>query len=278
MVRLRNNVHVTGKGPRTLVFAHGFGTDQNAWSAQVAAFQDRFQCVLFDHVGSGNADSAAFSPQRYSSLYSYASDLVEICAALELDRVTVVGHSVSGMISIIASLLKPDLIDRVIAIGASPRYLNDASSGYKGGFEQDDLDALFEAMTSNYQSWVSGFAPLAMGNPDKPELARYFAETLISIRPDIAQAVLRVIFTSDHRSELSRVRVPVHVLQSSRDVAVPDEVGEFLAANIETSNLVKLTSTGHLPHVSAPYTVNEAITDCLGVRCPSNELSKHAVM
>jgi hypothetical protein len=37
---------------------------------------------------------------------------------------------------------------------------------YYGGFEQEDLDQLFEAMRSNYKAWCNGFAPLAVGGID----------------------------------------------------------------------------------------------------------------
>jgi sigma-B regulation protein RsbQ len=65
-----------------------------------------------------------------------------------------VGHSVSGMVSLLAALVDPKLFSRLIFIGASPRYLNDKD--YVGGFEPSDLDALYAAMSSNYYAWASG--------------------------------------------------------------------------------------------------------------------------
>src|ERR1700754_1317249 len=98
----RNNVHVQGRpdGP-TLMFAHGFGCDQNMWRLVTPAFQDH-RIVLFDHVGAGGSDLTAWEPQRYSSLQGYADDVVEIARALELTDVTFVGHSVSSMIGVLA--------------------------------------------------------------------------------------------------------------------------------------------------------------------------------
>ncbi|MBD1920940.1 alpha/beta hydrolase [Microcoleus sp. FACHB-831] len=253
----RNNVNVLGNGKQTLVFAHGFGSDQTAWRHQVAALASKYRIVLFDHVGAGKSDFNAYSPRRYSSLHSYAEDLLEVCYELKLKNCLLVGHSVSGMVSMLAALEDPELFSHLIFVSASPRYLND--TGYVGGFEQSDLDAFYAAMSSNYHAWASGFAPIAMGNPERPELATEFANTLSAIRPDIAIAVARVIYQSDHRAELSRLKVPTLVLQSNNDVAVPTEVGTYISRNVSTSKLLPIAANGHLPHMSSPDVVTSAI-------------------
>ncbi|HAG83816.1 MAG TPA: alpha/beta hydrolase [Cyanobacteria bacterium UBA11162] len=257
----RNNINWQGSGDRTLIFAHGFGSDQTAWRHQVAAFKSQYHIILFDHVGAGKSDFSAYSPNRYSSLYSYAEDLVELCYELKLRDCILVGHSVSGMISLLAALLAPTLFNRLIFVGASPRYLDDV--GYVGGFSQSDLDALYAGMKSNYYAWASGFAPLAMGNPERPELAVEFAKTLSLIRPDIALAVAKVIFQSDHRAELPRLRVPTLILQSNEDIAVPLAVGKYMAEQIPNSHLINIPARGHLPHLSAPDVVTNAIATYL---------------
>src|SRR4028118_1765930 len=257
----RNNVNVLGNGSETIIFAHGFGSDQTAWRHQVEAFKSDYRIVLFDHVGAGKSDFSAYSPRRYSSLYSYAEDLLDLCAELKLTKSILVGHSVSGMISLLAALVEPECFSQLIFVDASPRYLNDV--GYVGGFEQSELDALFESMSTNYYAWASGLAPLVMGNPDKPELAQEFANALIAIRPDIAQAVARVIFQSDHRAELPRLTLPTTILQASDDIAVPLEVGQYMANQIADSQLIPIEARGHLPHLSAPDVVTNAIAQCL---------------
>jgi sigma-B regulation protein RsbQ len=259
----RNNVRFLGQGSQSIIFAHGFGSDQTAWRHQVAAFEPFYRIILFDHVGAGQSDMTAYSPLRYSSLYSYAEDLLELCAELKLSQAVLVGHSVSGMVSLLAALVDPSRFKQLFFVGASPRYLNDAATSYIGGFEQSDLDALYAAMSSNYYAWASGFAPIAMGNPDRPELATEFANTLSAIRPDIAQAVARVIFQSDHRLELPKLTVPVVILQSDNDVAVPPEVGQYMAEHIPQSRLIRINAQGHLPHMSAPDEVTKTLTECI---------------
>lgn len=90
---------VTGRpGAPATVFAHGFGCDQNMWRHVAPAFEADHTVVLFDHVGAGRSDSSAYSPQRYGTLDGYATDVLEILAALGLRDVVFVGHSVAAMI------------------------------------------------------------------------------------------------------------------------------------------------------------------------------------
>ncbi len=76
-VLTRNNVRVSGRPDgRAIVFAHGFGCDQNMWRFVAPAFEDDHRVVLFDHVGAGGSDLTAYDPERYDTLGGYADDLV----------------------------------------------------------------------------------------------------------------------------------------------------------------------------------------------------------
>lgn len=257
----KNHVTVTGRGdaPRSLVFVHGFGTDQSAWQQVQDAFRDDFRIVRFDNTGAGRSDRAAFRQHRYLNLHAYAADLLDICSALQLRQVTLVGHSVGGMCCVLAAIARPELFDRLVLVGASPRYLDDA--GYRGGFTQADLNALYSAVTLSYTEWAGRFAAAAMGNPGQPELAEYFAGTIKSIPPELALTVLCSIFQSDHRADLARLDLPTLLIQARDDVAVPLEVAEFMHRQIRGSQLRVIDAAGHLPHVSAPAAVIEAMSD-----------------
>ena len=72
----RNNVVSTGRADgQPMLFSHGFGCDQNMWRHVAPAFEDRYRVVLFDHVGAGRSDLAAYDRQRYSTLAGYAEDV-----------------------------------------------------------------------------------------------------------------------------------------------------------------------------------------------------------
>jgi sigma-B regulation protein RsbQ len=256
----RHNVRVTGRTDgQPMLFAHGFGCDQNMWRFVAPAFEDEFRVILFDHVGSGGSDLAAYDPDRYSSLAGYAEDVLALCTELQLQDVVFVGHSVSAMIGVLANLAAPELFDKLVLIGPSPRYINDGD--YIGGFAEEDIDELLDSLDSNYLGWSSAMAPVIMGNPDRPELGAELTASFCRTDPDIARRFARVTFLSDNRDDLARVTTPTLVLQCSDDAIAAVPVGEFVRDTMPNSSLVMLEATGHCPNLSAPEQTIAAIAE-----------------
>ncbi|MCO4755650.1 MAG: alpha/beta hydrolase [Bacteriovoracaceae bacterium] len=255
-VSSRNNVKVFGSG-QPIIFAHGFGCDQNMWRLVYPAFEETNKVILFDHVGAGKSDEKAFSKKKYNSLSGYAEDVLEIIDALSLKDVIFVGHSVSSMIGVLASIKRPDLFSKLILVGPSPRYIN--SDDYLGGFSKEDIEGLLESLDDNYLGWSSNMAPVIMGNPDNPELAEELKNSFCRTNPDIAKHFARVTFLSDNRSDLSKVTTESLVLQCSEDVIAPNLVGEYVADNIANSTFVQMKAKGHCPNLSSPQETIAAI-------------------
>lgn len=246
----RNNVKVSGAGPRTLFFAHGFGCDQHMWRFVAPEFEKDSRVILFDYVGSGNSDLAAYSPERYETLRGYARDVLEILEALDLRDVIFVGHSVSSMIGVLAAIEQPERFSKLVLIGPSPSYINDGD--YVGGFERADIEGLLQMMEKNYIGWASFLAPSVMKNPDRPELTDELQTSFCSTDPVIARQFARATFLSDNRSDLPGLQIPSLIMQCSEDIIAPLSVGEFLHRNLEDSELVVMKATGHCPHMSHP--------------------------
>lgn len=249
-VLLRNNVTVTGSAPRTLMFAHGFGCDQNMWRFVAPAFARDFRIVLFDLVGAGKSDWSAFVPEKYASLDGYAYDVIEIANALELNDIVFVGHSVSAMIGVVAANMAPDLFSKLVLVGPSPKYTNEA--GYVGGFTEAQIEELLDSLDTNFLGWSQTMAPVIMGNADRPELGEELTNSFCRTDPEIAKAFARTTFLSDTRDELGRCHVPSLILQCSQDVIAPQSVGEYVHAQMPDSQLHILRATGHCPNLSAP--------------------------
>lgn len=247
----RHNVKVSGpEDAQPMLFAHGFGCDQHMWRHVAPAFDDDFRVVLFDHVGAGGSDLASWDAERHSSLAGYADDVVGIITELDLHDVVFVGHSVSAMIGVLAEKRAPERFDKLVLVGPSPRYVDDA--GYVGGFTERDIQELLDSLDSNYLGWSTTMAPVIMGNDDRPGLGQELTESFCRTDPDIARSFARVTFLSDSRADLPGVGVPTLVLQCSNDVIAPREVGRFVAEQIPRSSLVQLEATGHCPNLSAP--------------------------
>jgi sigma-B regulation protein RsbQ len=254
----RNNVKLSGpEGGQPMIFAHGFGCDQNMWRFVTPAFEEKYRIVLFDHVGAGQSDPSAYSRGKYESLKGYADDVLEICRELGLTRAIFVGHSVSAMIGVLAAIQEPDRFERLVLVGPSPRYIDDGD--YTGGFSREDIEGLLESLDSNYLGWSSAMAPVIMGNPDRPELGSELTNSFCRTNPEIAKHFARVTFLSDNRADLPKLKVRSLILQCQEDAIAPRSVGEYVHRQIPDSELVLLEATGHCPNLSAPRETIAAI-------------------
>jgi len=258
----RNNVTVFGDGNRPMIFAHGFGCDQNMWRFITPAFAATHRIILFDYVGSGKSDLAAYSAERYGSLAGYAQDVLDVCTTLDLHDAIFVGHSVSSVVGMLAAIQTPERFSHLVLIGPSPRYVDDPPD-YTGGFTQSAIAGLLDMMEHNYLGWASMLAPAIMQNPERPELAGELEASFCSTDPMIARQFAEVTFFSDNRADLADVPVPSLILQCSDDVIAPLAVGSYLHAQLPQSTLRVMRATGHCPHVSHPDETIALIRDYL---------------
>jgi sigma-B regulation protein RsbQ len=260
-VQHRNNVQVGGKGKTTLVFAHGFGCDLNMWRFLAPAYADRYRTVLFDLVGSGNSDLAAYDSTKYGSLQGYADDLLQITEPHADGPIILISHSVSAMIGVLADLALPGRFTAHVMIGPSPCYIN--HDDYVGGFDREDIDSLLETLESNYLGWASTMAPAIMGAPGQPELAEELTNSFCRTDPEIAKEFARVTFLSDNRPDLAQLTTPTLILQCSDDLIAPRQVGEYMHRVLPASTLRLIENVGHCPHLSAPSACMDAIDEFL---------------
>jgi sigma-B regulation protein RsbQ len=266
----RHNVRTFGRGTVPMVFAHGFGCDQNMWRFITPAFERDYRIVLFDYLGHGRSDASGYDPARYAALDGYASDVLSVCAALEVRHGVFVGHSVSAMIGALASAREPERFDELVMIGPSPRYINEVD--YVGGFSAADIDELLETLESNYLGWSTAMAPVIMGRPDRPEFGEELANSFCRTDPAIARQFARATFLSDNRQDLAHVRARTLILQCANDVIAPECVGRFVHERVPDSVLVNMDATGHCPNLSAPDETIAAMRAFLAAPSTTNEV------
>lgn len=257
----RNNVVIRGNGYTPMIFAHGFGCDQNMWRYVAPAFEESHKIILFDHVGAGLSDLSAYSYEKYNSLEGYAQDIIDILNELELKDVIFVGHSVSAMMGIIAANAAPGLFKSLVLVAPSPAYINDED--YVGGFTRPQIEELLEALDNNHLGWSMTMAPVIMGNSERKELGEELANSFCKTDPEIAKHFARTTFLTDKRDILPEVTIPSLILQCSSDIIAPLEVGVYMRQMLPSSKLVILKATGHCPNLSAPDETIAAIKDFL---------------
>lgn len=253
----RLNVTVGPGVGTSMVFAHGFGCDQNMWRNVAPAFDADHRTILFDLVGAGGSDLGAYDPVKYAKLDGYAEDVVALARELGVENGIFVGHSVSAMIGVLAARKATELFDRLVLVGPSPRYIDDGD--YVGGFSEAQIFELLEFLDSNHLGWSQAMAPVIMGNADRPELSEELAASFCRTEPEIAKRFARTTFLADNRADLADIEARVLILQCAEDVIAPVCVGEYMRDAIVGSELVMIDATGHCPHLSAPAETIAAI-------------------
>lgn len=258
----RNNVSVTGNkaAGTTLMFVNGLGYDQRFWQQITPAFARDYRLILFDHVGATAAtvDEFRINQMRYLNISGYAEDLLEICAELTLTgKLILIGHSLGAMVSVLAAISQPMRFSKLILLAASPCYVNDGD--YHGGFSKQDIDAVYDAVSTDQVVWSRQLARVAMGNTPKTSQVDAFANSLASIPREIVLTVLCSVLQGDHRQQLSSLSVPTLIIHALQDYFVPMAVTNYLHEHLQQSQLSLIDAEGHLPHVTAPQAVISAI-------------------
>jgi sigma-B regulation protein RsbQ len=257
----RNNVTVRGDGRVDMIFAHGYGCDQNMWRYLTPVFEDRYRIILYDLVGSGRSELGAYDWNKYSTLHGHARDLLDIAREFARGPCVFVGHSVSAMIGLLAGIAEPERFASHVMIGPSPCYINDGD--YIGGFSRADIDSLLDTLDSNYLGWASTMAPTIMGAPDRPELGQELTNSFCQTDPEIAKHFARVTFLSDNRADLPRLQTRTLILQCTDDIIAPCAVGQYMQRVLPNGTLRYIENIGHCPHLSAPRAIAAAMHDFL---------------
>lgn len=255
-----HDVCMQGDGDEVVVLGHGIGGHAGHWDGVVEHLAPAYRLITFAVAGSARADPALYSSVRHASVLGFADDIALLLDDIGVRGATFVGHSMSAMAGALAAVADPGLFRRLVMLNGSPRYVNDPAVGYVGGLSQQDVDQVVAAIGVDYQAWVAGFAPHAMGTGNRPEFGTEFAQALLTYDPDVTAAMFRAALASDFREQMTRVPVPTLVVQARDDPMVPMDTARWLAQAIPHAQLVELRSAGHFPQLVAPGELANAIT------------------
>ncbi|XP_058111525.1 strigolactone esterase D14 [Magnolia sinica] len=274
MVMLENgisaamNAKIVGSGEKMIILAHGFGGDQSIWEKILPNLAQRYQVLVFDWNFSGAASNPnSFDAVKYSSFDAFSNDLISLVDEMNLKSFVFVGHSMSGMIGCIASIKRPELFQRLVLLGASPRYLN--SEDYEGGFDISVVENILSNIECNFQSWAMSFATLGVGPSDPPSIEK-FGKSLQSMKPDVALSVAKTIFLSDHRDVLEKIIVPCTIIQTTNDFAVPMCVCHYMHKKLKGS-LEIIEGEGHFPQLTHHQLLIDILDRIMGFDCSNKD-------
>jgi 3-oxoadipate enol-lactonase len=236
-VTLAHRVHGP-EGAPALVLASSLGTTQELWDRQLPAFAERFRVVTFDHPGHGSSPL----PERPWTVESFARDVLGLLDELGLERVSLCGVSLGGMVGMALALEAPERVDRLVL---------SCTSAYLG-----PPDAWFERANVVRAEGMEAVVDAVVGRWFTPDLARddtatvtHFRALLAATPPEGYARGCEAVGVWDARDRIAAIAAPTLVVAGADDPATPVEHGQLIAEQIPGARLLVLEHAAHLANI-----------------------------
>lgn len=272
---LSNNIEVAymdeGKANQTILFIHGLGSYASAWKKTIEGLKSNYRCIAIDLPGYGRSSKGNYP----CSMSFYATIVHELLDSLSLDQVILAGHSMGGQISIVASLKKPERVQKLMLV--SPAGIETFTEGEKDWFRTaisakgvmlTPLNSIEENLGHNFYKFPKDaeymikdrYAMTGCGD----DFLWYCKAIERSIQGMVNEPVIR---------DLSKLNVPTLLVFGESDKLIPNRylhggstrnIGEKAERNIQHSQLVMVKKAGHFVMFEKAELVNGRMLEFLG--------------
>ena len=233
-----------GAGPAVLML-HGIGGGHLSFAPQVETLASSgYRAVAWDMPGYGR--SAPIEPYTFKGLAQSCITLIE---SLQCGDVTLLGHSMGGMVAQEVVARRPELVNKLVLCGTSPSF------GKPDGDWQRDFIAQRTAPLAAGKSMAELaeiLVPQMVGPAALPEGVRLATHCMSQVLPSTYRRALEALVTFDRRANLPNIRVPTLVLAGQEDRNAPPAVMKKMAQAIARSTYIELRGIGHLQNLEAP--------------------------
>jgi 3-oxoadipate enol-lactonase len=235
---------VLGGGP-TVLMLHGIGGGHLAFAPQVETLASSgYRAVAWDMPGYGH--SAPIEPYTFKGL---AQSCIRLIESLKCGHVTLVGHSMGGMVAQEVMARRPELVDKLVLCGTSPSF------GKPDGDWQRKFIAERTAPLDAGQSMADlaeVLVPGMVGPEALPEGVRLAKHCMSLVPASTYRRALEALVTFDRRAALPRISVPTLVVAGEHDRNAPPAVVKRMAEAIPRSTFLEMPGVGHLQNLEAP--------------------------
>ena len=240
---IRTYYERTGEGPRLLLIM-GTGLDHKLWNAQVAAYRDEFECIVFDNRGTGKTKA----PDDRLSVRLMAEDTLALLDELGIERCHVSGLSLGSCIAQELTLMRPEAVASLQLHGTWGR-----ADGYTERKFRAQLRMLEEMdLRSFYEINVLWFMTPEFMRRKAGALSRR-VKAIVASAPskELLMAQYQANLAHETMDRLAEIRAPTLVTVGSFDLATPPMYGREVAEAIPGAELVVFEGGGHLHNVEA---------------------------
>lgn len=234
-----------------LVFLHGVGGDGHTFKAQLDTFSTAHNCLAWHMPGYGG--SATITPYDWDGL---ANALIALLDSEHLERATLVGHSIGGMVAQRAVALAPERVERLVLSATSPAF-----GKRDGDFQQRFLSARLGPLDQGrtLASLAPGIVDSLLGT-SPADAARTDAITAMSAVPeDSYRAAMTAITGFDARATLPDITCPTLLIAGQHDSNAPAAMMARMADIIPGAQYTCLDDAGHLSYMEQPDAFNHTL-------------------
>ena len=233
-----------GKG-HTVLMLHGIGGGHLAFAPQVEALASQgYRAVAWDMPGYGR--SAPIEPYTFKGLAQACINLIE---GLQCGGVTLLGHSMGGMVAQEVVARRPELVSRLILCGTSPSF-GKPDGDWQREFIAQRTAPLDAGKTMAELAEV--LVPQMVGPGSLPEGVKLAAHCMAGVNPSTYRRALECIVTFDRRANLPNIHVPTLLVAGEHDRNAPSAVMQKMAGQIPHSTFIEMKGIGHLQNLEAP--------------------------
>lgn len=240
-----------GKG-EPVIFSHGMLDDCSVWKAQTDILAQKHTVILYDHRGHGKSDK----PRGDYSVQTLADDLNGLILGLNLDKVTLVGHSLGGMTVLMLTLDHPDRVSKLVLVSTTASTL--VQLPLVGTIIAGLGSLVPYGMFARRMQGRKGYSPPEeVINPD--------LERATQVPKYVAYACIRGMVTNyDVRRRVSQIQAPTLIVAGERDRGISVRMSRFLHREIKGARLEVIPNCGHVVMIEKPVEFNNILTGFLG--------------
>ena len=235
------------RGTAILAIGGWIGSSE-LWLEPLADLSDSYVTVAYDHRGSG----LSICELEAITFENLVADAIAVLDAFGIGQCVLAAESAGAQTALAVAARFPDRVTHLVIVDGM----------YARGIAIEN-DPFLEGLRSAYPATIERFVQLCVPEPDSEHIKAWGRKILARAEPGAAVALRIVGSSTDVSSEIKRVTQPVLVLHGEVDKIVPLEAGRALAASLINAEFRVLEGCGHVPTLTEPKRVADAIRSFL---------------
>lgn len=249
----------TGK---PIVFIHGWPLSHEMFEYQFMQLsQQGYRCVGIDLRGYGRSDK----PWGDYCFDTLADDVKQVITALNLNRITLVGFSLGGAISVrYMGRHLGAYVSKLVLLGAATPCLTQKPD-FPQGLDRAIYDRFLNACYTDRAKLNAEFGKATFHTALSPELSDWFTHLGMQASPHATAMGVVALRDADLRPDLATIQVPTLICHGVHDQVAPIKItGEVIHQSIHRSELVRFEQSGHGLFYDEKDKLNQALIDFVG--------------